>query len=239
MLELSSMRDVIGLAQKAGYRLSAEGTCLYPSAGSDFKVLSLTHADFIASRQVQNFPNLGIYLLIDRSNFNEAAMGDSETAVELLDKWSLRLFGLPADLLIVQWSSKQEAYSSRTLAVLLLKTTNEESALAFYQNNWCPDVFVGITDGCRFWEEDRYGRTICCVNDLRRSGPANIKMPEWWITDHFVGATLPNPMAVGDRVVSDSDFPFVFEKAALLSSSWGYYGGGSLPGATLFKVLKR
>ena len=233
MLELSSINDVIGLAQKAGYSLSAEGTCLYPSAGSDFKVLSLTHADFIASRQVQGFPNLGIYILIDKLNFNEAAMGDSETAVELLHKWSLSIFGLPADLLIVQWSSKQEAYSSRTLAVLLLKVTNEQSALAFYQNSWCPDVFVGVCDGCRF------GGNKHCVNDLNNSGPSETPVPSWWITDHFTNADIPNPLQVGDRVRSLADFPFVFQKETLLSSTWGNYGQGGLPGATLFKVLKR
>ena len=198
--------------------LSGDSTCLYPSAGSDFKVLSLTHPHSLFTRGVHGFPEIGVYVVVDKNGFNLSGehLGDCQTRMEISARFKGTVSGFPAELLVVQWYSnnQEDVYASRTLAMVLLETTNQASSIQFHREGWCADVFVGITDGCRF------GGNSHCVNDLRRGGPANIKVPVWWITDHFVGATLPNPMAVGDRVVSDSDFPFVFEKAALLSSSW-------------------
>jgi hypothetical protein len=37
----------------------------------------------------------------------------------------------------------------------------------------------------------------------------------------------------------DDSFSFAFRKIALLSSDWGTYGYGAMPGATLFRVERR
>lgn len=66
---------------------------------------------------------------------------------------------------------------------------------------------------------------------------AKLRIPRWWITDHFFDVELCDPCPAGTLITSrEPDFPWAFRKRALLSSQWGTYNERPLGGATLFEV---
>ncbi|HEX5557402.1 MAG TPA: hypothetical protein VFX13_07250, partial [Gaiellales bacterium] len=132
----------------------------------------------------------------------------------------------------------RDPWPPRNVVALSVGGKNREWAGRMRREDWVPDVFIGVCDGCRLGGTPR----DFCVNRLVRHGMSAgdaraTRLPRWWITDHFADAQPTGQLAVGDYITStDPDFPVRFRKRALLSSEWGHYGHGAIPGATLFQV---
>jgi hypothetical protein len=105
-----------------------------------------------------------------------------------------------------------------------------------------PDVFIGVCYGCRWGGNPKE----FCVNRLDvppgmpQARADAIRVPQWWIADHFKDVRPIAELGVGGLIrSSDPRFPFAYRKRALLSSDWGKYAGPARAGATLFETVRR
>lgn len=211
-------------------------TAVYASSGRDTFALVLTHPDFYASRGVDpaSAPNVFVYL--DRAPQRDPEFNDGQTRVSVIESQDVTISGLRGRVLLTRYEAgpqDERGYPPRQMVVVALEAANETANVRMQSESWVPDVFIGVCDGCRFGGNDH------CVNELTNHGmppevTARISLPTWWITDHF-GKARTETGAVYDS--TEPGFPVRFEKVALLSMEWGRYGGGTLPGATVFRVV--
>jgi hypothetical protein len=210
-------------------------TALYASAGADTKALVFTHPEFYEHRSVTAVaPEFFIY--VDRAPPATLSFQDAHTTIAGQSQ-SGSVAGLPATFMDVTVTS--DRYANRTLKVAYIQAENTDVGLLTFSEQWAPDTFIGVTDGCRF------GGNLSCVNNLSRldlspAQAAAVKLPKWWITDHFVNHEPFDELRDGDVVRSaDPLFPVAFHKLALLSGDFGRYGRGAIRGATIFEVVIR
>ncbi|MFN8188070.1 MAG: hypothetical protein U0R69_13455 [Gaiellales bacterium] len=235
------------LCAEAARRLTDQlGTVLCASSGTDTCALTFTHPAFLRQRGLVGLPAVGLYVYLDRTSREVPTVefDDGLTQIRVQRAESLRVSGIEGHLLTVEWQgladSSHPEYGRRRVLVALLTTQNEAAASLFRTQQWVPDLFIGVCDGCRF------GGNTQCVNQLTRHGVpraqlSRVPVSRWWITDHFTDCReYPGELRNGDLVESnDADFPLRFRKVALLSSEWGRYrnsGHPPLRGATLFEV---
>jgi hypothetical protein len=97
---------------------------------------------------------------------------------------------------------------------------------------WVPDVFIGVSDGCRWGGNPR------CVNRLTTWGKGaeagRVAVPKWWISDHLDDAREAGP---GLFESIEAGFRHHFVKRGLLATQRGHDRSPGICGATLFEVV--
>jgi hypothetical protein len=226
---------MIEIVREVSTRMGCENgatVALYPSAGADSQVFTFTHPSFLKKRGVRDFPKISLYVLLDdQSCAVPLTFKDDSTQIVLEGEVEeIDVHGFEAFLYRMKYLSKRYR-KPHGFMVLQIRCRNRDFA-AVAHPEWMPEVCIGVCDGCVFGGNDH------CVNDISCRALKGARTSEWYITDHFSGAHIPNPLSPGGFVTSkDPEFPFVFEKRALLSSNWGGYGDWScMKGAALFRV---
>ncbi len=201
--------------------------------------LTFTHPGFLRERNAGVLGDIGLYIYVDRlypaAPFDAILdFQDAETVLKTEAVEPLAVAGFSGYLLRMR---HQSTFGVRDLWVARLKGENEEFSSVLRRLALLPDIFIGVCDGCAF------GGNEHCVNRLTTPGLTSsqargISVPRWWITDHFMGATIPTSLPTGTLVTGPKGFPWSFRKLALLSTEWGNYGGWSaIGGATAFEVV--
>jgi hypothetical protein len=232
--DYSQIRELV---DDVANRLRLEGrlaTALYASAGTDTRAITFTGPEFFEARHVGFVPSPNLFIYIDRRKQEALHFEDASTSIKTVDEGPLTLAGALGRLLRVRFESA--THGRRECVIALLREENAHIAGLVRRDGWAPDVFIGVTDGCRFGGNDGN-----CVNDLRLpaglppSMAREVLAPRWWITDHFPNHRPFGELRNGDYLESkDPEFPMRFRKLALLSSDWGRYASPQLRGATLF-----
>jgi hypothetical protein len=165
---------------------------------------------------------------------------DDSTTIETVDSEPVRAGGIDMRLARVRYTST--SFARRDLAVISIKADNRHIQPVWHREGWLPELFIGVCDGCRYGGNP----SDACVNrldvpsDMSRSEADQVRVPKWWITDHFRDVRSYGELRPGDHVESlDERFPFTYKKIALLSSDWGTYADSAMAGATLFSVERR
>ncbi len=220
-------------------------TALYPCSASDTKLFTYTHPSFYQHRKInESSPNL--FVLIDKNDpfrlqNSPFEFNDNNIRITSHENIPVTIENKPGYILFLNWHSINPpnwgTSEDQNICIIFIVSDWEDMALYFNKTNWVPETFIGVCDGCSFGENEH------CVNNLVTHGKSkqslhSIPIPDYYITDHFQNADIPNPLSVGDIVKStDRAFPYGFRKIGLLSSDWGSYGHGAIAGATLFKVI--
>jgi hypothetical protein len=214
-------------------------SALYPSAGPDTKQFTFTHPEFFARRGLAEVPDPNVYVLVDVNAQPPPAFTDAATELATTDAELLTVGGVEMQLLTVRHHS--DTFADRTIAVVSVTIDNREIQPIWHREDFVPDVFIGVNDGCRWGGNPKE----FCVNRLNvppgmpQAVADAIRVPRWWIADHFMDIQAFVELGVGGLIrSSDARFPFAYRKVALLSSDWGKYAGPAMAGATLFETVR-
>lgn len=230
-----TVSDLIGSLSANGRLDRPLTVALYLSAGNDTNQFTFTHPKFLKLRDVASVPAPNVFIQVDRRPQPPAAFHDGATRITATNTAPLRVAGLRGELDRVRYESNR--FGEREVLAARITADNEQMLSVLYRERLAPDVFIGVTDGCR------YGGNRHCVNRLqmppgRPDIPrGEIPAPAFWITDHFENHHALSELRPGQHVQSkDPNFPVRFRKLALLSSAWGRYRDSTVFGATLFAV---
>lgn len=215
-------------------------TALYPSAGSDSYQYTFLHPEFLARRGIDQVPAPSVFVLVDRRDQDPPEFDDRATRIETLESEPVRAGGLEMRVDPVVHAS--DTFADRELTVIAVTADNRAVQPVWHREGWVSDLFIGVCDGCAFGGNPRQA----CVDRLDvpsrmpQAEAEAVRIPRWWVTDHFRDAKPFAELGVGEIVESiDPRFPFVFRKLALLASDWGRYGGPVMAGATMFEAEHR
>lgn len=232
-----TFQAALAYVEKLGWHGSSELVpALYASAGGDTRALVFLHPDFLRAREAAAVPAPNVFIFVDRDPQGDPSFVDGRTDLTADALERIVIAGLPGWLRKVRYTPGPEdtrGYAARSVAVIGIEASNEVVSAAMAREDWVPDVFIGVCDGCSF------GGNKNCVNDLSRRGldaatAARVRVPRWWVTDHFKDAEWS-----GDFVIStDRSFPFRFRRVALLTTDWGRYNWGTRPGTMVYEVAR-
>jgi hypothetical protein len=239
--DMGSMNALVEQVTRLSWIDGPITTALYPSSASDTYPITLTHPAFLAKKGLSGVPAPNLFVYVDRKpQFGPPGANprclfeDSRTRILLHSAQSG-----PDGIQVLGLSAESHRLPTRRVVIAFLQRENQEVAEMAYLDQWVPDVFIGVCDGCGgFGGNDR----SLCVNrlsthGLTRSRPQQTPIPRWWITDHFVDHDQTSlPVKDGYVTSTEDGFPYRFKALARLSEQWGGYRNWSLGGTWLFEV---
>lgn len=232
-----TFQSVLTYVDQLGWHGDSEiVSALYASAGGDTRAIVFLHPEFLRARKAIDVPAPNLFIFVDRDSQADPSFNDGYTDLTTETLERIVIAGLPGWLRKIRYTPGPEdthGYAARIVALIGIEASNEIVSAAMAREDWVPDVLIGVCDGCSF------GGNKSCVNELSRRGldaatAARIRVPRWWITDHFKGAEWS-----GDFVISaDPSFPFRFRRVVLLTTDWGRYNWRKRPGTMVYEVLR-
>ena len=237
---MDGINELIDLVKEKSWLKEKISTAVYACAGTDTKAFTFTHPDFYKHLGIKRVPSPNLFIYIDSRRNSELSFEDDATRISFVEEIKKQKIFDNAGIYRLYWESKKPkkwgALRPRDLAIIYISADWRDCAQLFRKENFVPDTFIGVTDGCR------WGGNPECVNLLAMKGVSpdvlkKIPVSKYYITDHFENARIPNPMPKGSYVRSnEEDFPLRFKKIAFLSSEWGNYADKRFGGTTLFAV---
>ncbi len=185
------IRAAQDLAEREEWIPQCSLACLYVSAGADTRPLTYLHHEVLTDDVVSDWIIPEFFVFVDRDlpgsdGEMELSFDDGRTKVETIeqrevasDSWET------AALLRVTVTS--DRFPVRECAVLRVKSDNERFCQDALAEEWSPEWFIGIRDGCRmFFERNPCWNVIDSVED---SIPLRLRV-NFWLTDHFPNYSL-------------------------------------------------
>jgi hypothetical protein len=186
------LADAAREAQRRGWISSGFRSALYASAGQCTKAPVYLRPEVLTERGLTDVrvPEFMVYAdkdqPFDSQSFALSFDDDDRTMVETVEVVPIASFGVPARLLRVHVAS--DRFPDRQVAVLRLKIENEDLAILAIAEDWSPEWFIGICDGCAGYG----GNMECdgashCENEIEDYGvsiPLRLGV-RYWVTDHF------------------------------------------------------
>lgn len=214
------------------------GTALYVSAGNDTKALTFLHPDYVRNKGVNNFPDIGFYIFVDKKCTNPFAFNDGKTEIHIVSEHIEDIGIHPCTVFHLKF--KSNVLSEKEFIIISINCHNKDFINTY---EFLPDVFIGVCDGCAM------GGNRGCENNLNPKslhdkyiGNINFALPDWYVSDHFTQSRIVKTSGEFKVISVAPDFPFEFEKLAKLTNHtiWGYYGSWTeIGGATIFKVIRK
>jgi hypothetical protein len=195
----SRISDVRSYAEESGWIDGSGADLFYVSSGNDSRPLFSLSGTGLAQFGIDADKAPSFFVYVDHSHPERASepnLRDPEhesVEIHLEESEEVQIAGFPAFLLFLTVASSSE--DSRRVAVLRIKTGNEEVGNLAEAEGWSPAWFVGICDGCNGYggqiEDPRLrgedGLHMRCENQVAEgfhSIPLNLKV-KYWLTDHL------------------------------------------------------
>ncbi len=178
------------VAEDEGWIPQCSLACLYVSAGGDTRPLTYLRHEVLTDAVVSDWIIPEFFVFVDRDlpgsdGDMDLYFDDGRTRVQTVEQRPVESASWErAALLRVVVTS--DRFPIRECAVLRIRSDTEGFCQDALAEDWSPDWFIGICDGCAFGGNDR------CENELDRieqSIPLRLRV-RFWLTDHLARRPL-------------------------------------------------
>lgn len=215
-----SLNEVERLIEARGWLEGPLTRALYASAGNDAKPMTFLHPAFLERQGATEIPAPSFLVYVDQRAPSSRervpiSFDDERTKIETTETIPIRVGTGRAYLLRCEFHSRE--LGARTVAILRVRSTNDQFLRLASREGWSPETFVGICDGC-----GGFGGNDHCENNFDPESSLPLKLgARWWVSDHFDrpladldpqdGATFGDPAG---------EHPATMTQVAFLSTLW-------------------